>query len=101
MVCYNHIPTLKVPTIILVCQLIQNGKYAFSIPLKDAYLYIPIVKHFYDLFHKICNIGGKIYLLGWPQPLGFSLPLLNLSCSFAYEKISVLLSTSGKTHFAG
>ena len=27
-----------------------------------------------DLFGTMCLISGKFYLLGWPQPLGFSLP---------------------------
>ena len=40
-----HIPTLKMPTMRQVCQLIQQGIYAFSIDFNDAYLHIPIVKH--------------------------------------------------------
>ena len=42
---YIHIPSLKMPTIRHVWQLIQHGDYAFSIDLQDAYLHIPIVKH--------------------------------------------------------
>ena len=36
--------------------------------------------------------SGKLYLLGWPQPPGFSLPSLNLSCSHAVTRVSILLS---------
>ena len=28
----------------------------------------------YDLFGTMCLLNGRFYLLGWPQPLGFSLP---------------------------
>ena len=47
-----HIPTFKVPTIRQVWQLIQEGDYAFSIDLKDAYLHMAFVKH----HHHICII---------------------------------------------
>ena len=40
-----HIPTFKMPTIRQVWLLIQQGDFAFSIDLKDVYLYMPIVKH--------------------------------------------------------
>ena len=92
---YMHIPILRMPIIRHVWQIIQHGDYAFSIDLKDAYLLISIVKchcHFYDLFGKICHINGKYYPLGWPQPLGLSLPSLHFSCSFVDTKVSVLLS---------
>ena len=46
----------------------------------------------YNLFGTICLISGRFYLLGWPQYLGFSLPSLNLFCSFAIVRVSVLLS---------
>ena len=35
-----HIPTFKMPTIRQVWQLIQQGDYALSTDLKDAYLHI-------------------------------------------------------------
>ena len=44
---YMHVPSFKMPTIRHVWQLIQHGDYAFSIDLLDAYLYIPIVKHYH------------------------------------------------------
>ena len=42
---YMHIPSFKMPTLKTVWQLIQQGDYAFSIDLQDAYLHVPIVKH--------------------------------------------------------
>ena len=43
--CFMHIPSFKMPTLKYVQQLIQQGDYAFSIDLQDAYLHVPIVKH--------------------------------------------------------
>ena len=43
--CFMHIPSFKMPTLKTVWQLIQQGDYAFSIDLQDAYLHDPIVKH--------------------------------------------------------
>ena len=110
--CYLHIPSFKIPTIGHVWQLIQHGDYAFCIDLQDAYLHVPIVKqqhHFYDLFGMICHISVRFYLLDWPQPLGFSQSSLNLSCSFAITRFSILLfiwmtswswfTLRGLTHF--
>ena len=77
---YMHIPSFKMPTLKTVWQLIQQGDYAFSIDLQDAYLHVPIVKHhrqFYVLFGIMCLISGGFYLLDLPQPLGFSHPSLN------------------------
>ena len=93
--CYLHIPSFKMPPIRHVQQLIQSGDYAFFIDHQDAYLHICIVKHhrhFYDLFGTIHHISGKFYLFGWSQPLGFSQPSLNLSCSFAITRVSILWS---------
>ena len=93
--CYMHIPTSKMLTIWHVQQLIQYAFYDFSIDLKDAYLHIHIIKHhhhFYNLFGKIHFNRGGFYLLGLPQLLGFSPPLLNLSCSFADVSDSISLS---------
>ena len=64
---YMHIPSFRMPTIKQLWQLIQHGDYVFSIDFKDAYLYVPIVKHqccFCDLFHRICLISGRFHLLG-------------------------------------
>ena len=52
---YMHIPTFKMPTIREVQILIQQGDYAISIDLKDAYLHIPIVKHPYHFYHLLGN----------------------------------------------
>ena len=42
---YMHIPSFKMPTLKNIWQLIQQGDFAFSIDLQDAYLHVPIVKH--------------------------------------------------------
>ena len=39
---FMHIPSFKMPTLKDVLQLIQQGDYAFSIDLQDAYLHVPI-----------------------------------------------------------
>ena len=51
-------PTFKMPTIEQVWQLIEQGNYAFSIDIKDAYLHIPMVKHHFFLY-----IFGQILLM--------------------------------------
>ena len=75
--CFMHIPTFKMPTLKNIWQLIQQGDFAFSIHLHDAYLHDSIVKHrhhFLCFFGVICLISGRFYLLGLPQPLGFLHP---------------------------
>ena len=56
-------------------------------------LLLSIMVTFYNLFGKVHHISVKFYPLSWPQPLGFSLPSLNLSCSFVNTKVSILLFT--------
>ena len=54
--CFNHfihIPSFKMPTLKNVWQLIQQGVYAFSIDLQDAYLHVPIVKHYRHFLHFV------------------------------------------------
>ena len=46
----------------------------------------------YDLFGTTCLISGRFYFLGWPQSLRFSEASLNLFCSFAITRVSILLS---------
>ena len=48
-----HIPSFKMPTLKTVRQLIQQGDYAFSIDLQDAYLHVPIVKHHRRFLHFV------------------------------------------------
>ena len=48
-----HIPSFKMPTLKTVRQLIQQGDYAFSIDLQDAYLHVPIVKHHHQFLHFV------------------------------------------------
>ena len=43
--CYLNVPSVKMPTIGHVQQLIPCDDYAFSIHLQDVYIHIPIVKH--------------------------------------------------------
>ena len=50
---YMHIPSFKMPTLKTVWQLIQQGDYAFSIDLQDAYLHVPIVKHHRWFLHFV------------------------------------------------
>ena len=56
------------------------------------FLLLSIIIISYSLFGTMCLISGRFYLLGWPQPLGFSYPSLNLFWSFVITRISVLLS---------
>ena len=56
------------------------------------FLLLSIIIISYNLFGIVCFISGRFYLLGWPQPLSFSKPSLNLFCSFAIASVSVLLS---------
>ena len=56
------------------------------------FLLLSIIVISYDLFDTVCLISGRFYLLGWPQPLGFSQPLLNLICPFAITRVLILSS---------
>ena len=90
-----HIPSLKMPTIRHVQQLIQQGDYAFSINLQDAYLDISVVKHHHHFLWFVwlyMPYQWKVLPFGLVQPLGFSQPSLNLSFSFTITRYSVLLS---------
>ena len=52
------------PTLEHVQQLIQQGDYAFSIDLQDAYLHIPIVKHHRCFLHFVwCNVSCQLKVL--------------------------------------
>ena len=69
--CFMHIPSFKMPILKTVWQLIQQGDYAFSIDLQDAYLHVPllsIIASFYILFGVMCLISGGFCLLDLPQP---------------------------------
>ena len=55
------------------------------------FLLLSVIVIFYDLFGTLCHICGRFYLLGLLQPLGFSQPSLNLSCSLAITRVSILL----------
>ena len=54
--CFNHfmhIPSFKMPTLKNVQYLIQQGDFAFTIDLQDAYLHVPIVKHHHQFLHFV------------------------------------------------
>ena len=54
---FVHIPSFKMPTLKHIWQLIQQGDFAFSIDLQDAYLHVPTVKHHHHFLHFIwCNV---------------------------------------------
>ena len=55
------------------------------------FLFSIIIVAFSDLFGKIHHISGKFYLLGWPQPLRFSLSSLDPFCSFVNTKVFLLV----------
>ena len=50
---FIHIPSFKMPTLKTVWQLIQQGDYAFSIDLQDAYLHVLNVKHHHRFLHFV------------------------------------------------
>ena len=56
------------------------------------FLLLSIIIIFYDLFGTICHMSGRFHLLGWLQSLRCLQPSLNLSCSFAVARLSILLS---------
>ena len=55
------------------------------------FLLLSFISIFYVLFGTMCHISGKFCPFGLPQPLGFSQPSLNLSCSFAITRVFKLL----------
>ena len=55
-----------------------------------VFLLLGIIVILYSLFGTTCLISRRFYILGWPQPPGFSQPSLNLSCSFAIARVSIL-----------
>ena len=64
----------------------------FSRMLIYIFLLLSIIVIFYNLFGTIHHISRRFYLLVQPQPQGISAPSLNLSCSFAVMRVSILLS---------
>ena len=50
---FMHIPSFKMPTLKNVWQLIQQGDFAFSTDLQDAYLHVPIAKHHHHFLHFV------------------------------------------------
>ena len=71
--------------VIMLCPLISRM-------LIYIILLLSIIIIFYNLFGTIHHISGRFYILGWPQPLRFSQPSLNLSCFFAITRVSIFLS---------
>ena len=56
------------------------------------FLLFSVIVIFYNLFGTMHHVSGKFYHLGWPQPIGFLQPSLNLCCSFVVTRVSTLLS---------
>ena len=61
---YVHIPSFKMLTLKNVWQLIQQGDFAFSIDLQDAYLHICIVKHHLCFVWHNVPYQWKVLLFG-------------------------------------
>ena len=74
---------------------IQQGDYAFSIDLQDAYLHVPIVKHHHQFLHFV---WGNVPYQWRVLPFGLATAprvftsLTNLFCSFAIAKFCILSS---------
>ena len=60
------------------------------------FILLSIIIVSYILLHIMCFISGRLYLLGWPQPLAFLWPSPNLFCSFATAWVLVHSKQAGK-----
>ena len=70
--CFNHfmhIPSFKMSTLKNIWQLIQQGDFAFSIDVQDAYLHVPIVKHYH---HFLCFVWHNVPYQWKVLPFGFA-----------------------------
>ena len=93
--CFMYIPSFKMPTLKHIWQLIQQGDYAFSIDLQDAYLHVPIVKYHHHFLHFVwhnVSYQWKVLPFGLATAPRFLHPSPNLFCSFVIAKVYVLLS---------
>ena len=93
--CYMHISSLRCQLPDMCSSLLSMVIMLFPLiyrMLIYIFLLLSIIIISYVLFGTMCLISGRFLLLGWPQPLGFSPPELNLFCSFAITRVSVLLS---------
>ena len=91
---YMHIPSFKMPTLKNIWQLIQQGDFAFSIDLQDAYLHIPIVQHHHHFLCFVwCNVPcqWKVLPFGLATAPRFLPPSQNLFCFFAIARACILL----------
>ena len=87
--------------LLLICQLSDMSGSLFSMVimllpliyrmLLYTFLLLSIIIISYNFYGTMCLINGRFYLLGWTEPHGFSLPKLNLYCSFVIKRVSVLL----------
>ena len=92
---YMHIPSFKMPTLKHVWQLIQQGDYAFSIDLQDAYLHVPIVKHHHHFLHVVWHnvpYQWKVLPFGLATAPRVFTSLTKPICCFAIAKVCILLS---------
>ena len=82
------------PTLKNVQQLIQQGDFAFSIDLQDAYLHVPIVKHHHCFLHFVWHnvpYQWKVLQFGLATALRVFTSSQNLFCSFAIARACILL----------
>ena len=89
-----HMASFRMLTVKHVKQLIQQGDYAFSIDLKDAYLHISIVKNqsfFLQLDWQNKPYQWEVLPLELIMVSGFSHHSLSPYCSFAIARIFALL----------
>ena len=90
-----HIPSFKMPTLKTVWLLIQQGDYAFSIDLQDAYLYVPIVKHHCQFLRFVWHnvpYQWRVLPFGLATAPRVFTSLTNPFYSFAIAKVCVLSS---------
>ena len=93
--CYMHIPSFKMPTLKTVWQLIQQGDYAFSIDLQDAYLHVPIVKHHRQFLRFVWHnvpYQWRVLPFGLPTAPRVFRSLTKPIFSFAIAKVCILSS---------
>ena len=76
--CYMHVPSFKMPTI----RDMSGSLFSIMIMLSPLiyrmliyiFLLLSIIIVSYDFLAQMCLISGRFCLLGWLQPLRFSLP---------------------------
>ena len=70
---YLHMPIFKIPTIRQVLKPIQQADCAFSVDINDAYLFIPIVKHYCHFLAHWWNTKEPYAIMNCLSSLSLSL----------------------------